>query len=633
MSQWFYGCSPARPRDILRYASLRARRTPVAWLGIIGVATLACCVIIANPARAQHGYSPVHELKYGPDFPHFDYANPSAPKGGQLRLGATGTFDSLNPLLYPGRVPELVRDLVFDTLLVRSGDEPAAYYGLLAESVSVSDDRRRVSFTLREEARWRDGEPVTADDVAFTFKTLLDQGPPFYRQALRHYRVTVTGPRAVTFEARNAAKRDMVRILGRLPIQPQHFWAERDLGDHGLTPPLGSGPYGVDKVDPGSSLTLARNPDYWGRDLPVNLGRFNFDRISIAYYRDDSVALEAFRAGDFDLRKESAAARWARGYEGTALRSGDIKRDVIATQTAGEITTLVFNLRRKPFDDRRIRQAINLAYDFAWTNDKLMYGLREPVDSFFGDTEFAARGAASEAERELLTPVADALPARLFKTPDPGLRADTNSRRAVFAKADRLLREAGYTVEDGQRVAASGGEPLRINLLNYNPSLIRVLGPFAQNLKQLGIELRYPMVDPATGTRRTLDHDFDMTVLKWSPRAVPGNAESLLWGSALAERKGTYALAGAKDPALDAALEAMVTARDMGRLKTAARAFDRVLRWQHYVVGLWRNNDIWLAYWDKFGRPAHAPRYAPSFVDRWWQKPERQQSRAGLLAR
>ncbi len=587
----------------------------------------------ASVAEPGHGYSPVHALKYGSGFQHFDYANPRAPKGGALRLGATGTFDSLNPLLYPGRVPTLVRELVFDTLLVRSGDEPAAYYGLLAETVAVSEDRKRVTFTLRAEARWRDGEPVTAADVAFTFNTLLDQGPPFYQQALRHYRVSVAGPHEISFATNGAAKRDMVRILGTLPIQPQHFWAERDLSDHGMTPPLGSGPYRVEQVDAGSSVVLARDPGYWAADLPVNRGRYNFDRISIAYYRDDSVALEAFRAGDFDLRMETSAAKWARGYDGPALRGGRIKRDVIETRTAGEITTLVFNLRRAPFDDRRVRQAISLAYEFDWTNDKLMYGLMSPVESFFGETGFAARGPASEAERDLLAPVADALPAGLFETPDPGLRDSLTSRREVFAEADKLLRAAGFPVQDGQRVDETTGAPLRIDLLNYDPSLIRILGPFAQNLKRLGIALRYPLVDPATGTRRTLDHDFDMAVLKWSPRAVPGNAESLLWGSALADRKGSYALAGAKDPALDAALEAMVTARDMDRLKTAARAFDRVLRWRHYAIGLWRKSDVWLAYWDRFGQPAAVPRYAPSFVDRWWRRNTNRESRAEAVPR
>jgi len=601
--------------------------------GVLACVWLAALAFGASsvPAGAEpaHGYSPVHELKYGPDFENFAYVNTGAPKGGHLRLGATGTFDSLNPLRYPGRVPSQVRDLVFDTLLARSGDEPAAYYGLLAETVEVSENRRSVRFKLREQARWHDGKRVTAEDVVFTFRTLREQGAPFYRQALRAYTVRMDGPLSVTFQARERARRDMVRILGSMPIQPEHVWSRRDPSEHGLEPPLGSGPYRVSAVDPGASVELARVADYWGARLPVNRGRFNFARISMAYYRDDSIALEAFRAGDFDLRLENTAAQWADGYDGPALRRGEIVRDVIETKTPGEMTMLVFNLRRAPFDDRRVRQAISLAYDFDWTNDNLMHGLMEPIESFFGNSAFAARGPASDAEQSLLKPFADALPGRLFDTPNPGLRDGLSSRRAAFAEADRLLRAAGYTVEDGQRVSGAGGAPLRIDLLNYDPSLIRILGPFARNLERLGIDLRYPLVDPATGTRRTLDHDFDMAVLKWSPRAVPGNAESLLWGSALAERKGSYALAGAKDPALDAALAAMVTARDMDGLKVAARAFDRVLRWRHYAIGLWRKSDIWLAYWDRFGRPATAARYAPSFVDLWWQKRDQRESRAG----
>ncbi len=577
-----------------------------------------------------HGYSPIHKLKYDRDFQHFAYVNPDAPKGGRLKLGATGTFDSLNPLVYPGRVPEQVRRLVFDTLLARSGDEPAAYYGLLAETVEVSDDGRAVSFKLRKQARWHDDTPVTVADVAFTFRTLREQGAPFYQQALRHYRVEAAGAGVVTFEVRGAPQRDMVRVLGTMPIQPRHYWDNRDVSDHGLTPPLGSGPYEVDRVDPGQTVTLVRTEDYWGNALPVNQGRFNFDRISIAYYRGDSVALEAFRAGDFDLRLENDAAQWAKGYDGPALRRGDIQRDVIELERPGAMTTLVFNLRRKPFDDRRVRQAISLAYDFDWTNQNLMHGLMAPVSSFFGETVFAARGAASTRERTLLMPHREHLPEGLWQSAAPALREGVSTRREALAKADRLLRDAGFIVENGERVSQATGEPLEIHLLNYQPSLIRLLGPLAKTLEQLGITLRYPLVDPATGTRRTLDHDFDMTVLKWSPRAVPGNAESLLWGSALADKQGSYALAGAKDDALDAALREMVAARDMDRLKTATRAFDRVLRWRHYALGLWRKPDVWLAYWNKFGRPDEMPGYAPSFVDLWWSETDNRQSRASM---
>jgi microcin C transport system substrate-binding protein len=611
-----------------RDTSSGTRITAVPASSCLAMIITTVLVLHSGCASANgHGYSPVHELKYERGFKHFDYADPNAIKGGELRLGVTGTFDSLNPLFYPGRVPAQVRDLVFDTLLVSSGDEPAAYYGLLAESVSVSADRRRVDFRLRTQARWRDGEPVTADDVAFTFAALLEHGPPFYQQALREYRISIEPPHDVRFEARGDEKRDMVRILGSIPIQPKHYWATRDPSDHGMAPPLGSGPYHVDRVNPGQSLRLARNPDYWAANLAVNRGRFNFDLITVGYYRDDTVALEAFRAGDFDLRIENTAANWARGYEGPALRNGDIRRETIKVETAGELTTLVFNLRRAPFDDVRVRQAIALAYDFDWTNDYLMHGLHDPVISFFGQTAYAARGPASPAERELLADFTEALPAALFETPEPEVLPNNASRRMALAKADALLREAGFVVRDGLRVSAANGQPLRIDLLNYDPSLIRILAPMAQNLRRLGITLGYSLVETATGIRRTLDHDFDMTVLKWSPHSLPGNSESLLWGSALADRQGSYALAGAKDPALDAALAEMIAARDLARLKTAAQAFDRVLRWRHYAIGLWRKSDIWLAYWDRFERPARLAQYSPSFVDLWWRKPGQRQSR------
>lgn len=588
-------------------------------VALVFAATISLRTASAAPA---HGYSPIHDLKYPPDFSHFDYVNPSAPKGGEIRIGRVGTFDSLNTLRYPGNTPADMRGYIYDTLIVASADEPAGFYGLLAETVDAAEDLSWARFKLRPDAKWHDGRPVTADDVVFTFETLAKQGAPYYRQVLRLFTVEKETPDTVLFRSKRPGDREFVRIVGTLPIHPAHFWKSRDAEGRSLDLPLGSGPYRAASVIAGRSLVLERVPDYWAKSHPVNTGRYNFDLVRVEYYRDKTIAREAFTAGEFDVWRERDAAQWANAYKNVKRNGIGIVRRTFTLATPGTMATLVFNLRRSPFQDRRVREAVTLAYNFEWTNRVLFAGSYKPVESFFGDTALAANGPITQAEKVLLDGKSAGLPEEAVERPGPGVRDGLTSDRAAFRRADALLNEAGFRVVDGKRIDPATGKQVAINVTFNNPSLARVLGSFARNLERLGIKLTYPLLEPTAATRKLLDHDFDLADLTLTPKLVPGNAERLLWGSALADRPGTYALAGSKDPVLDTAITAMLNARDRETLQTAANLFDRTLRWQRYAVPLWRTDEVWIAHWDKFAHPKKVPGVYPSYADRWWSKPQ-----------
>lgn len=621
----------------MNIAQIREPRAP--WfrkhllLPVYFVATVAALLLITSPSdayEASYGYSPLHPLKYGEGFPHFGYVNAAAPKGGTLRLGAIDTFDSLNTLRYPGRAPTArperfdIRDLIYDTLLVKSADEPAGYYGLLAKTVEVADDYGQVRFTLRDDARWHDGKPVTARDIAFTFKTLARQGPPYQRQVLRGVEVEVEDEATVLFKAPRPGDRDFAGRVGTIAIHPEHFWKEKDVTTGGMDVPLGSGPYRVAKVDAGHTIVFEREPDYWAAAHPVNIGRHNFDRIHVAFYRNNTVALEAFKAGNYDLRVEQDAVRWATGYEGPALRAGRIVKERFDGSAPGQLMSLVFNLRRPAFRDVKVRRAIALAYDFDWTNENLFHGQYQRVQSFFGDTRNAASGPAGKGERAILADYASSLPDEIFKSASPGNGKLSGDRRTALVEAARLLDEAGFKMRDSARIDPATGERFSIRLVYLNPRLGRVFGAFAKGLGTLGIELRYPNLEPVSASKSILAHDFDMAALeRWTPGLVPGTSENLIWGSALADRTPSYALSGAKDDALDAAIGAMGAARTLASLETAARAFDRVLRWRQYAIPLWRAPEIWIAHSKSVTLPSYDGLDLLSVIDLAWQEDAR----------
>lgn len=599
---------------------------------IAGLVAALVIMLIAfaghNKARAgdaAHGFSPVHELKYPSGFRHFSYVHADAPKTGTLRLGAIGTFDSLNTLRYPGHTPSSrderfsIHDFIYDTLLFKSADEPAAYYGLLAESVEVADDHSWARFTLRPDARWHDGQSITPEDIRFTFATLTEQGPPYLRQILRGVEVVVENASTVLIKAPRPGDRDFAPRVGNVPIHPKHFWQKNDVNKSGLTPPLGSGPYRVVAVDAGRKITFERVPDYWGKAHPVNTGRHNFARIEIEFFRDSTVALEAFKAGKYDLRVEKDAVRWATGYDGPALTRKKIVKSTFTPSVPGQMMTLVFNVRRGKFKHRNVRRAIALAYDFDWTNKSLFHGQYTPVGSFFSGTRNAASGKAGEGERELLKPHLASLPDGILDAPSSDSTSSLVDRRDALREAKRLLDAAGYKVRDAKRIDPATGEPMSIRLAYINPGLRKVFGAFARSLDKLGIALSYPTLEPITASKTILSHDYDMAALsRWNPGLVPGTSESLVWGSALADRTPSYALSGAKDAALDATIAAMTRARSLDSLENAARAFDRVLRWQQYAIPMWRTPSAWIAHRNTVGLPSFDGLDMRSIVDLAW---------------
>ena len=588
----------------------------------LGAATVAAfpqasALAAAERTAFRHGYSPLGSLKYSSGFSAFDYVDPQAPKGGTIRLARIGTFDTFDTLHYPGSPPEDIR-LLYDHLIVASDDEAAGYYGLLADSIVVSDDFAVIALKLNGDARWHTGEPVSAEDVVFTFETLMNVGAPFYRQSLRTLTVTAEAPDRVVILNQRPGDRDVIRRISMIPIHPAHVW--RGGGPEGSSPePIGSGPYRLVEIDAPRRLVLERVPDYWGADLGVNRGRWNFDRLVFDYYRDNDIALEAFRAGEYDLRVEDSPVRWRSGYEGPALGTGEIKRTATPTVAAGDLHGIVFNLRRPQLADRRVRLALTLAYDFDALNRTLFGGGYQRFGSAFGDTDLAAEGPATEDELAILAGSGETPSRAVFADPDPLAGLPMAGSRAAIAEASRLLDEAGYPIEDGIRVDPARNAPLAFTIVSPNPLYEGSLEWLARAWERLGVGMVHVRLDPATASRRMLDRDFDLAALSWSPARLPGTAERLLWHSDLAEAPHSYALSGVASPALDTAIEALEAARSPAALQTAGHAFDRVFRHALVILPLWRDSTTRLAWWDRFERPQTEHADLPSSpLDRWW---------------
>ena len=566
--------------------------------------------VLCVPALA----APVHGLamhgapKYPAGFTHFDYVNPSAPKGGTLRLAEIGGWDTLNPFTVKGEVPGGA-DLPFETLMVESADEPFSAYGLLAESVEVPPDRSWVIFTLRPEACWHDGKPVTADDVVFSFNTLKAKGHPRYRFYYAAVdKVEKLAERKVRFSFKPGDNRELPLILGQLPVLPAHWWKGRDFAATTLEPPLGSGPYKAGAFETGRTITWERVKTYWGANLPVRRGLYNFDQIRYDSYRDTTVALEAFKAGDYDWRLENEAKKWATGYQDwAALKDGRGRKEAFPNQRPAGMQAYAFNLRRPLFQDPRVREALGLAFDFEWTNKTLFYGQYRRTASFFANSEMAATGLPGPKELEVLEPLRDKVPAEVFTTPFqlPATEGDGNIRANLRA-AMRLLEAAGWRVENGKLVGKDG-KPFVFEILLGQPVWERITLPFARNLERLGIEARVRVVDTAQYKNRTDQYDFDMVVQVWPESQSPGNEQLGFWGSAAADAPGGQNLAGIRNPAVDALVAAIIAAPDRETLVARCRALDRVLLWNHYAIPQWHLGVDRVAWWDKFGRPDAVP--------------------------
>jgi len=587
----------------------------------------ASLVFLAAAASAQvmrsHGIAMHGDLKYGPDFRHFDYANPAAPSGGEVRFHAVGTFDSFNAWILGG-VPAGVGAVSLDTLMVSSADEPFSKYCLLCETIEVPADRSWITFHLRPQARFHDGKPVTADDVIWTFETIRTKGHPFFRSYYGSVqKVEKLDERSVKFSFADGTNRELPLIVGELPVFSKAWWSTRDFSRPSLEPQLGSGPYRIDTFEAGRFVTLRRVNDYWGRDLPVRRGHNNFDVMRYDWYRDPTVALEAFKAGEYDIRQENQALAWATRYQGPGLERGLYKKEEIAEERTSGMQGFVMNLRREPFRDPRVREALTYAFDFEWSNRQLFFDAYARTRSYFDNSELAARGLPSQEELALLEPFKAELPPRVFTEEyNPPKTDGSGNLRDNLRVATRLLREAGWSVKDGNLVDAQGRQMRFDILLNQGGLFERIALPYIENLKRLGIQAQTRLVDTAQYQRRIEEFDFDMTVTVYGASESPGNEQRNYWSAAKADMVGGGNLAGIKSAAVDRIVEAIISAPDRASLVTRTRALDRVLQWSFLVVPHWHARVDRVAYWDRFDRPSVTPRvgYLPSV---WWVDPQK----------
>ena len=580
---------------------------------------------VGQEHTALHGIAMHGTLKYPPGFAHFAYVNPQAPKGGEVRQATIGTFDSFNAFIIKGN-PAAGIGQIYDTLLTTAADEPFSEYGLLAESVDVPADRAWVAFTLRATARWHDGKPVTVDDVIWSFNTLRAKGQPFFRAYYASVAtIEKTGPRTVKFTFKPGDNRELPLILGQFPVFPQHYWQGREFDKTTLDAPLGSGPYKIDTFEAGRFVTYRRVPDYWGKDLPVNAGRFNFDVIRIDYYRDSTVALEAFKAGEYDLRPEESAKSWATAYDFPALSSGAVqKREFPHSRPAG-MQAFAFNTRRPIFQDRRVRQALGYLFDFDWSNRTLFYGQYTRIRSYFDNSELAANGVPGADELAILKPFEGHIPAEvLTQAYQPPATDGSGNLRENMRQASELLRAAGWAVDSKTRTLthAASGRVLAFEILLNTPLFERIALPFVKNLERLGVQASVRTVDPAQYQRRIDDFDFDMVVANWPQSLSPGNEQRDFWTTTFADKPGSRNLIGIKDPVVDALVEQVIGAPDRQALVTRVHALDRVLQWGFWVIPQWYLPFDRIAYWDKFGLPAVVPAQGVQ-IDAWWVDPKK----------
>ena len=618
------GAGPSTAQSTAQSRAKAAKPTPAPAVAAPAIAAPAApAPSTASPATAvttTHGIAMHGAPALPAGFTHFPYVNPDAPKGGLLRLGQTGSFDSLNGFIVKGQPAPGLREFVYDSLLTRSADEPFTLYGLVAERIELAADHRAVTFHLNPAARFSDGQPLTAADVEFSHRMLRDKALPFYRS---HYRkvavVEVLGPHAVRFTFSAEGDRELPLILGLMPIVPRHALTEAAFEQTTLAAPIGSGPYTVARIDTGRSITYRRNPDYWARDLGTHRGRFNFDEVRYVFYRDNAALFEAFKAGEIDARVEIDPTRWAEGYDFPAVRDGRVVRRDIAIGLPAGMSGLVFNSRRPPFDDQRVRQALIVAFEAEWINRNLYHGLYKRSASFFARSDLASTGRPADAfEHRLLARFPNAVkPALLDGQWQLPTNNGTGSDRTGLAEATRLLAEAGFALRGGRLVHDRTGRPLAFEFLAASRTQERLLLAYADNLKRLGIGMRIRQVDSAQYWSRVKSFDFDMVQWNWGASLSPGNEQINRWSSAAADIQGTLNFAGVKSPAVDAVIDALLAAEARADFESAVRALDRLLLSGDYVIPLFHAPVQWLAYWNRLGAPARTPLSGVDF-DTWW---------------
>jgi microcin C transport system substrate-binding protein len=616
---------------------MRLTRRAILQSGAAALAASSTNVVGQLPALAQaasgtrtwrHGLSLFGDLKYPESFKHFDYVKIDAPKGGMVRMMAFGTFDNFN--LAVARVKGSFAagmDQIYDSLFVPSMDEVAVGYGLLAEAVSVASDHSSVIYRLRANAKWHDGQPVSAEDVLFSFEA-FKANDPFYAAYYRHVtKVEKTGEREVTFTFDGPGNRELPQIVGELNVLPKHWWEgadssgrKRDISATTLERPLGCGAYRLKSFVAGRSLVYERVPDYWGKDLNVNIGRDNFNELRFEYFRDSTVAIEAFKADELDWRTENSARNWATAYDFPAIRENRVVKEEFPIRSSGGMQAFAFNTRRAKFSDPRLRRAFNYVMNFEELNKLLFFNQYRRVNSYFDGLELASTGLPGPAELEILEPLRSKVPPEVFTaTYSNPSNATPEETRNNLREATRLLREAGFEVRNQKLTNVKTGEPLSVEILISQPEWERIVLPYKPSLERLGIQVSLRRVDDAQYENRLRQWDYDMIVVTWGQGLSPGNEQRGYWGSQAADQQGSRNYVGIKDPAIDALVERIIFAKSRPELVAATKALDRVLLWNHFVVPQWTYGKVRSARWDRFGRPEKLPEYgASAFPTVWW---------------
>jgi microcin C transport system substrate-binding protein len=595
-------------------------------------AALFCLLVIGGPAASaaddttrHYAISLIDKPRHPAGFTHFDWVNANATKGGRVRQWVMGTYDTLNR--YPdnkGR-PAAAVDLIYDRLMVSSPDEPATAYAHIAEWVSYPEDYSSATVRLRPEARFHDGKPITADDVLFSLSA-LKKVSQFYGSYYKNVTsAEKTGDHEVTFRFDVKGNRELPMIICELPILPKHYWQgtgangePRDLGKSTLEPPLGSGPYRIKEIDAGRSITFERVKDWWAKDLPASKGQWNFDELKFVYYLNKISAFEDFKAGNLEYWNENSAKDWATQFDFDAVKRGMVKREEFPIQRVQSMQAFVLNLRRPQFQDVRVREAFNLAFNFEWINKNLFYEQYVRTDSYFGNTDLQAKGLPEGRELEILKEIADNVPREVFTTEYKNpVNATPEEARKNLSHATKLLAEAGWKVKDGVLTNAAGTQ-LSAEFLLVQPDFERIVLPYKNILEKLGIKASVRTVDTSQYQRRHDTFDFDIIVTTFGQSLSPGNEQRDFWGSAAAGKEGSHNLIGIKSPAIDTLIEKIVLAKDRADLAAATRALDRVLMWNHFVVPQWRAPTDRMAIWNMFGRPEKLPSQTPAFLQVWW---------------
>ncbi len=556
--------------------------------------------------------------KYSADFTHLDYASPQAPKGGALKQAAIGTFDNLNPFAIKGKAAQGL-NLVYDRLMQRVWDEAFTMYPLIAEKVDIPADRSEVTFHINKAARFHDGSPITAEDVLFSFETLRDHGRPNMR---RIYKLVdsakIMGKHEVYFHFGEGFDRETVMILAMMPVLSKAWWDGREFDSTLLEIPLLNGPYKITAVDPGRRVVYERAPDYWAKDLPVNSGHFNFERIIYDYYRDNSVAFEAFKSGDLDLRRERDAGKWATAYDFPAIKNGAVTKESLQHGRPERVRSLIFNTRRTPFDNRGVREALNYVLDFDWLNTNLFHSQYKRITSYFPNSELAATGEPSEAELALLKPFESALAPEVFGPAWQAAKTSNQSeQRKNLRKASALLKEAGWIIKDGKRVHKKTFEPFKFEILLDSPQDEKVALSFINSLERLGIRAHVRVLDSAAFRGRLNEYDFDMVLYHWTNSLSPGTEQMLYWSCESADQPARWNFPGICQPAIDALAQGIANAKDREDLVAHAHALDRILSWNYYTIPLYYAGEDYVSYRNFIRHPDKTPLYG-MVIETWW---------------